>query len=356
METPLSTNPLCLEGLGVERDAAGPLSYAEVPAGGGLSQEQESRDADELRKGQFERMPRIGARGFGPSVLRHDIFVDGFSGDFAMSKGKYMRRVPGSHILFPRPMPGCWAASAADASRLPPACDRNASLIAGHGQGYVSVGRTTAQLLAQLPDRDVLRAGAPWRTCALQVAPPGDGGERLASSADALIRVGLPLRGGERATVRVLGAADVARLVREPGAEPLPGATHRALYRTRLGQVGMVRSILLLLAQSEVALNGSLAWQRSNPGAGVAFADADLLQHTLDAHAGTQPSAAFVALALAAERCERVLLFGFSCEAAGGRRGGAEVDASVREEERVARAFLAQHRTKFAFAPTSAGK
>jgi hypothetical protein len=71
----LSPNPLCLGRLQLERDLEGEHATADVPAGGGLRQEEESIDADELAKGQFERMPRIGARGFGPSVLFHDVFA-----------------------------------------------------------------------------------------------------------------------------------------------------------------------------------------------------------------------------------------------------------------------------------------
>ena len=68
-------NPLCLQRLQLERDLVGALATASVPPGGGLRQEEESIDADELAKGQFERMPRIGARGFGPSILFHNVFA-----------------------------------------------------------------------------------------------------------------------------------------------------------------------------------------------------------------------------------------------------------------------------------------
>ena len=71
-ERALDTNQLCMQRLGVERDSEGALASADVPLGGGEPREQHSQDVDELRKGQFERMPRIGARGYGPSVLRHD--------------------------------------------------------------------------------------------------------------------------------------------------------------------------------------------------------------------------------------------------------------------------------------------
>jgi hypothetical protein len=250
-------------------------------------------------------------------------------------------------------MSACSASSAAAAERLPLACDRAAALVSpGHGQGYVSIASINAAFLAQLPDRDVFREGPRWRTCAVvgsetalraAAAPQGP----LIDAAAAVIRVGLPPSDtgpsavlGRRTTVRVLGPAASDALssgsALPPSLEPL--------LSPRAGVVGERRAALLSVALSEAALNATLRFRLAHPGAGIALADPDFLQAALDLHGGSQPSGAFYALLLAAERCERVLLFGFSC-------GGAAGEPAVKEAERVARALVLGRTARFAFAP-----
>ena len=278
-----------------------------------------------------------------------------------MSKGKLMRRLPNSHILYPRPMPGCQSSSPSDLATLPAACDREAAKVLGHGQGYVSIGRVENKLLVRLPDRDVFRMGPRWHTCALvgdeEAAQAVGGAAALIDAAEAVLRVGLPVPGeevaGRRTTVRVLAPSDVERLIDQE--HPLPAEVSRAMERKRDGQMGsaitkpgLVRHTTLLVAQTEAALNGSMRWLKAHPSAGAVVADPDFAQFALDAHAGTQPSGAFFALLLAAERCERVLLFGWAC-GAGERGAGGRAGAEVQEEERLARALLARNAHTFAF-------
>jgi len=253
-------------------------------------------------------------------------------------------------------MPDC----ALPRDALPAACDPQAASLAGHGgQGYVSVGRASQELLLRLPDRDLFRMGPRWPQCALvadeAAALSTPGAAALVDAAGAVLRCGLPSPGaeaGRRTTVRVLGPADVELLVDRT--RPPPREAVNALDRARDGQMGsafnkpgLLRHATLLVAQSEAALNASLEWQQAHPSADAVLVDPDFAQHVLDAHGGSQPSAAFYALALAAERCERVLLFGFACEAG----GAAGSSAAAREEERLARALLAKHAEVFAFAP-----
>ena len=347
---PLSA--LCLRGVGVPRDVLGEAASSPVPLHA-QPLAVSVRDAPET--GQFRRLPRVGARGYGPSLLHYNVFASGFDGDFVMSRGKYMRRVPFSRVHVPRPMPGCASPDAQTAAALPEPCDREAALAGRPGQGYVEVGTVTQAFLAALPERDTLNNGAQWRTCA--VVGGGGGGDASAGSvidaADTVIRMGLPppsARGdqatlGRRTNVRILGPADVAASA--SGTERGEEAWQRA------GTVGAQPYTILHVLISETALNATLRWQQANPLADVALADGDFMQLALDRHAGRAPSTAFYALLLAAERCERVMLFGFTCAGSDGGQdqgeGGAEGAKAVREEERLTRALLATKGDLFRF-------
>jgi hypothetical protein len=305
-QTARGATRLCLHGLGVARDTLGAAGWAAVPPDDAFAAPlAESLEGEGLlpgvTRGQFRRLPRVGARGFGPTALRYNVFkVGNFSGDFVMSRAKYSRRIPGAPLVLPRPMAACGGGGAS--SPPPPrACDATAAR-AGRAQGYAPFGGVSHELLAALPDRDTLRMGPKWPTCALvggHAARGAPGAGAAIDAADAVIRVAPPplrkRRGaaaggaaplpsppppelaGRRTTVRVLGPA-AADAVSSGGTDRRQEGLHSAHKP----------AVQLRLVTSGGALNATLRWQHANPFADVAVADPDFHQLALDAHGASR--------------------------------------------------------------------
>jgi hypothetical protein len=301
-QTARAATRLCLHGLGVARDTLGAAGWAELPGDGALAAPLPETLEGEgllpgLTRGQFRRLPRVGARGFGPTALRYNVFkVGNFSGDFTMSRAKYAWRIPGAPLVLPRPMAACGGggARAADAP-LPGACDATATR-AGRAQGYAPFGGISHELLAALPDRDTLRLGPKWPTCALvgghaargapgagaaidaadaviRVAPPPPRKRNTAAAAAAAAPPPPPELAGRRTTVRVLGPA-AADAVSSGGTDRQQEGLH-SVHKP---------AVQLRIITSGSALNATLRWQHANPFADVAVADPDFHQLALDAH------------------------------------------------------------------------
>jgi len=280
---------LCLRGLGVPRDTLGDAAWAPLPPpappDAPLSEEGDGLLPGVVR-GQFRRLPRVGARGLPPGALHYGMWnVDNFTGDFVMTKSKYGRRVPGARLALPRPVRECAAATPEAAAKLPAVCDAAAAR-AGRAQGYAPVGEVTHTLLAAVPDRDPLRLFPRFASCALvgpHAARGAPGAGAAIDAAAAVFRVAGP-DGRVVPQPEALAGRHTHVLVLGPDASAAAVAGGTLREEEGLHEAQRAAPLRLHVVTSAAALNATLRWQQQNPFSNAAVVDADLHQLALDLH------------------------------------------------------------------------